>query len=370
MLGDINQNSGARFLLVAASLVIVVHGLRAAAPIMLSFLMALFLAVLSLPLLLWLKRNRVPTALAVLATVVANAGVLGFFVLVVSRTVEEFLGALPGYVHRLQIMAVSATAWFDERGIEVSEWVTWDYFNPARIIDFVGGTLLGLATLLSFAFLVLIIMIFVLAEANAFPKKLRAALGREDADLSRFQLIATEVVRYLRIKTAVSMATGIVVGLWVWLLGIDFPLLWGLVAFTMNYIPNIGSAMAAIPPVLLALVQFSPSRALLVIVGYLAINIGFGNLLEPQLMGRRLGLSPLIIVLSLLFWGWVWGVLGMFLAVPLTMSLRIMLEYTEDFRWIAVLLGGEPEAGDGSLDASGLVASPAGPDTGSDGAGS
>lgn len=343
MLSEVDQKTGGRFLLIAACIVVIVHGMRAAAPILLSFLLALFLAVLSLPLLLWLRRHRIPTLIAVMATVLSIGALVGSVLLVVGRTFEEFVKALPSYVISLQGMTNNAIQWLDERGIMIGEWVTTDYINPSRIMDFVGGTLLGLATLLSFVFIVLIIMVFVLAEATAFPQKIRAALGRVDADLGRFREITQEVQRYLRIKTLISLATGVLVGVWVWALGIEFPLLWGLVAFLFNYIPNIGSIVASVPPVMLGLLQFGLSRALLVIAGYFAVNISLGNLLEPQLMGRKLGLSPLMIVLSLMFWGWVWGVLGMLLAVPLTMSIRIMLEYSEDFRWVAILLGGEPE---------------------------
>ena len=126
------------------------------------------------------------------------------------------------------------------------------------------------------------------------------------------------------------------------MLGLGFPLLWGLVAFIFNYIPNLGSILAAIPPVLLALVQFGPARAAVVAVGYLVINIGLANFLEPYLMGRRLGLSTLVVFLSLVFWGWVWGPVGMLLSVPLTVIVKIALENTKDFRWVAIMLGANP----------------------------
>ena len=182
-------------------------------------------------------------------------------------------------------------------------------------------------------------MAFILAEATVFPAKLRAALGREDADLGRFVQITREVQHYLGIKTVISLITGILVGFWVWMLGVDFPLFWGLLAFLFNYVPTIGSILAAIPAMLLALVQFGVGPALVVVLGYLVINVIFGNIVEPHLLGRRLGLSTLVVILSLLFWGWVWGPIGMLLSLPLTMIVKIMLENTDDFRWIAVLLG-------------------------------
>ena len=147
-----------------------------------------------------------------------------------------------------------------------------------------------------------------------------------------------QVQNYLAIKTAVSVFTGVLVGIWVWALGLDLPLLWGLVAFIFNYIPNLGSILAAVPAVLLALVQFGPGRAAVVASGYLAINLVFGNDVEPMMLGRRLGLSTLVVFMSRVFWGWVWGPVGMLLSVPLTMMLKIAMENTEDLRWVAVML--------------------------------
>ena len=164
------------------------------------------------------------------------------------------------------------------------------------------------------------------------------AFGNRLQNVERFGIMVKQVQRYLAIKTLISVATGICVGLWVSLLGLGFPLLWGLVAAIFNYIPNLGSILAAIPPVLFAIVQFGPGHAAVVAIGYLVINVVFANFLEPYLMGRRLGLSTLVVFLSLVFWGWVWGPVGMLLSVPLTVIIKIALENTEDFRWLAVML--------------------------------
>ena len=209
-------------------------------------------------------------------------------------------------------------------------------------MDLVGGTLRAVAAVAQNTFLVILTMVFILAEAAGFSRKLRAAFGPRSDHLERFGVMARQIQRYLAIKTLISLATGILVGLWVSVLGLGFPLLWGLVAFIFNYIPNLGSILAAIPPVLLALVQFGPGRAAVVALGYLVINISLANFLEPYLMGRRLGLSTLVVVLSLIFWGWVWGPVGMLLSVPLTVIVKIALENTEDFRWVAVLLDANP----------------------------
>lgn len=341
---ELSQSPGLRFLVVAAALVICIYGLRAAAAIIVPFLLALLLAILNLPLLFSLRERGVPSALAIIFTVFINALLLGFLALVVGRSLEEFVAVLPRYVASLQFMAASVVDTLEARGVGAAQWLGGDIINTSAVIDFVAGALRGAATLVVKIFIVLLLMIFVLAEATDFPAKLRAALGRHDADLSRLVRITQDVQLYLGIKTLISLLTGVLIGLWVWALGIDFPLLWGLVAFLFNFIPNVGSILASIPPLLLTLVQFGPTRAIILLAGYLAVNVTLGNFVEPRVMGRQFGLSTLVVVLSLIFWGWLWGVVGMLLAVPLTMVFRILLEHTRDFRWVAVLLsGGVPE---------------------------
>ena len=155
--------------------------------------------------------------------------------------------------------------------------------------------------------------------------------------------------RYLAIKSLMSLGTGAAVWLWLTILGVDYPVLWGLLAFLLNYVPNIGSIIAAVPAVLLALVQLGPAEAAWAAAGYLAVNVLFGNVLEPRFMGRGVGLSALVVFLSLVFWGWVLGPVGMFLSVPLTITAKIALAASDETRWAAVLLGtgGEAAASDG-----------------------
>ena len=336
------RDRGARFLIIAASLVVVVAGLRAAGQLLLPFLVSVLLAIIALPLMVWLQRRGAPTAVAVLATILTAVAILAGVVIVVGRSLNEFTAAAPGYQARFQELAGSTLTWLDALGIETQGWGAREFLNPGALMDLVGGTLRAVAAVAQNTFLVVLTMVFILAEAAGFSGKLRVVFGERSDHLERFGVMARQIQRYLAIKTLISLATGILVGLWVSVLGLGFPLLWGLVAFIFNYIPNLGSILAAVPPVLLALVQFGPGRATVVAAGYLAINIGLANFLEPYLMGRRLGLSTLVILLSLIFWGWVWGPVGMLLSVPLTVIVKIALENTEDFRWVATLLDANP----------------------------
>lgn len=341
---DFRENPGARFLLVAACFVVVVAGLRAAATILLPFFIALLLAILSLPLLGWLQDRGVPTVVSVALTVLAGVSVFGIFALYVMNTLDQFATAAPRYVERLQAMWLQGLESLRARDVAAYQWVSEDLINMERLMDLIRGTLWRIATVLQNVLLILLFMVFILLEAANFPDKLQAMFRRKD-DLERMRRMTREIQRYLGLKTLVGLATGGLVAAWTALMGLEFPLLWGLVAFVLNYIPALGSILAAIPAVALALVDLGPGPAAIVALGYVVINVTIGNLVEPFLMGRRLGLSPLVVFFSLVFWGWAWGPVGMLLSVPLTMIVKIVLENTEDFRWVGILLDtGPPES--------------------------
>ena len=338
-LGPADWGPGARFLVVLASAVVVVAGLRAGAPILLPFFLALFLAILSLPIMLWLQRRGVPPAFAILLAVLVDVAVFGVIVLLASQSVADFQDRLPRYATRLQTLFNSWLDGLQDRGVPVSDYLSDEFVSVTAIMDFVGGLLGRVAVFLSNTFIVVLIMVFILAEATIFPKKFHSVLGETDGDMGRFAKISGEVLEYLAIKTLVSLATGVTIGVWAWIMGLDFPILLGLIGFLLNYVPTIGSILAAIPAILLSLIQFGGiGSILLVALGYGVINVVFGNLIEPQLLGRRLGLSTLVVILSLIFWAWAWGPVGALLAVPMTMVVKIMLEHTQDLRWVAVLL--------------------------------
>lgn len=345
MIFDSNdQNPGARFLLMAASGVIVVWGLQFAAPILRPFALALFLGILSLPIVLWLTRHRVPRPVAILVAVVVVMAVFGLLLLLASQS-------LPDLQSRLQRYSASLATLWDEVLARLSEWanrpvdplITPQFLEPQRVVELVQSMVTVTATLLSQAFLVVLVMVFILAEATVFPAKLRALSHGSAQGEDRMTKVVGEVQMYLGIKTVISLVTGLIIGIFCWWMDLDFPVLLGLVAFALNYVPTVGSIIATIPALLLSLILHGSLGHLVgVAAGYLAVNTIFGNIIEPNLMGRRLGLSPLVVVLSLLFWSFVWGPLGALLSVPLTMVLKIWLENTQDLRWVAILLDNQP----------------------------
>ena len=351
---------GLRFLLSAACIVIVVAGLKAARTVLVPLALAIFIAVVSLPLLHLARRRGVPTGLAIFFVVVFDAAALFLLGWLVSLAALEIQTELPGYLIRLQELEGLLIVWFAEKGIEVGQVATvwfpaepggepsiWQSFDVQRLLG-VATYLVGKATsIVTTTFLVVLIFIFMLAEASRIPAKLRLIAGRDNADLGRSAKVIREIQHYLGIKTLISAATGLTLGVAMWGLGIDFPLLWGLLAFVLNFIPNVGSIIAALPPVAVALLQVGPGSALMVVLVFVGVNALFGNFLEPMLVGHQLGISTLVVILSLVFWGWVWGPVGMFLSVPLTMGLKIGLENSDEFRWLAILMaaGGREQVG-------------------------
>jgi predicted PurR-regulated permease PerM len=338
------QHPGARLLFVLACLVVVVAGLRSASAILLPSALALFLAVLSLPVMLWLRHRGVPSWLALLIPLVMNIAVIGLLVLVVSQSTSAFQTRLGFYARELQGIQNSWFLAIEARtGIHMGDYIATELIDPGAVVDFARGAAARAAQFLGTALMVFLIMAFMLGEATVFPEKFRYIMGEGESTQGRMTKVVTEVQIYLGIKTVISLATGVLLGAWCWVMNLDFPVLLGLTAFLLNYVPTVGSIIAAVPAILLSLILVGTvGHALLVTLGYVVVNTLFGNILEPNLMGRRLGLSTLVVILSLLFWGWAWGPLGALLSVPLTVMMKIWLENTPDLRWVAVLLDKSP----------------------------
>lgn len=336
---------GSRFLLVAAAAVILAAGLRAAAVAVVPVLLGVFLAVIGAPLLDRLRRlplpggRRLPQGIAVLLTISAGITVVVSLALVLTTSFRGLAEAAPRYEQRFAAMADEGRAWLAQRGVPVDATLP-QMLGPEQVLGLFRGTAATVTRLLTQLVLVVLVLAFALMEGPRLPAKLHAAFGESFRAEERLAKVAAEVQVYLRVKTLVSLATGVGCGLWVALLGIDFAFLWGFLAFVLNFIPNLGSILAAAPPTLLALVQHGPGSAIAVVIGILVVNQVMSSVVEPHLMGRSLGLSPLVVILSLVAWGFVLGGVGIVLAVPVTMTLKILLENSEDLRWLAVLLEG------------------------------
>ena len=339
MNNDTKQLGGTRFLFLAAAFVIIIAGIRVAQPILVPFLLSVFIAIISGPPLSWLHRKGVPRGLALLIVVAAVLAIGLILAVLVGTSIGDFSRSLPVYEARLKEQMSALLAWLGGLGIHVSHRGLPKAFDPAAVMKLVSRLLTGLGGVLTNAFLILLLTIFILFEATTIPAKVRATSADPDRSLETIDKFVSTIQRYMALKTVVSLATGVAIAVWLAILGVDYPMLWGFLAFLLNYIPNIGSILAAVPAVLLALLQLGATPALLAGLGYLVVNTVVGNVVEPRIMGRGLGLSTLVVFLSLVFWGWVLGTVGMLLSVPLTMTIKIGLDSNEDTRWIAVLLG-------------------------------
>ena len=326
-------------LLGAAAVIIIIGGLKVAASMVVPFLLAVVLATILIPPLLWLTDRRVPLPVAM---VLLSLGlVLIWFPLgaIVGASFDDFIAAMPEYQDKIQALVATAAAWLGDHGIEAGREALEDLVKPAAALSFVRQIGGGLGTALANFFLILLTVIFILVEASGFPHKVRQALGDRGHVLVTFHEFSMRLKEYLRIKTLVSLMTGGTIAVWMWAVGLDFAMLWGVLAFLLNYVPNIGSIIAAVPAVLLALVALDWTGVLLVVTGFVAVNMVFGNIIEPRMMGKGLGLSTMVVFVSLVFWGWVLGPVGMLLSGPLTMAVKIALETDPRTRWFAVLLG-------------------------------
>jgi predicted PurR-regulated permease PerM len=330
------------YLLTAAAFVIVVAGMRASAGILVPFLLAIFVAVICAPLYQAMTRRHVPASLAIVGILlVMSAAVLGMAG-VLERTINSIAGRLPRYQAALFGQLDEMRRWLEDFGVDLPEATLREYFDPQWLLRYLGTVASTLGDLLTTTFIIVIVAIFILLEGSALPDKIRQAQGLSPAAWTRLRQIVADVRRYMFLKTVMSLLTGVLIALWCLLFGIEFPILLGLLSFALNYIPTIGSIVAALPGILLALIQFGLGTAVLTTVAYVVINIGVSNGIEPRYLGNGLGLSPLVVILSVLFWGWVLGAWGMLLAVPLTTTVKIALESSDDTRWIAVLMSERP----------------------------
>lgn len=333
------------FLQLAASVVIVAAGLHAARAILAPFALAVFAAAVSLPVMTWLRRRGAPTGVAILLVVLMNALLLSFVGWVVLQTVNELRVELPAYLDRAQALEASMREQLRTRGVELPPDFYGTLVQPERLLETVTATAKNVTSMLALLLLILLYVVFVLAESVVLPDKLRRVLGPGATALAGGAAVLTQVQRYLVLKSLISLVTGSVIAAAAAIIGVDFALFWGLLAFLLNYIPTIGSLVAAVPGVLIALLQLGPGTAAVFAVVYLLVNLVVGSVIDPILIGKQLRLAPVVVLVSLVFWGWTWGPIGAFLSVPLTIMVRMVMTRTSGLRQLAALMGPiEPEA--------------------------
>jgi AI-2 transport protein TqsA len=325
-----------RMVVVLAAVVVVLAGMRLAAPVLNPILFAIVFALIFAPVYAWLRR-RLPTGLA-LVIMLVGLGVLfaGLFVLL-SASITRFTGRLGFYTQQLNGQVGDFQDLLDRMGLANAD--LSDAVNSSAVVGALGTVLSGVAGFLSSLFLILMIMLFLLSEGSVMMARLRASVRADNPQVARLSVIGQSVVRQFGLRAIVNLVTAAGVTLLLLLLGVDFPLLWGVLTFFLSYVPYVGLVVAVAPAVLLALAEFGIGRAILVVAGVVVINTLAENVLSPTLMGRGLNLSPTIVFVSFIFWAWLLGGPGAFLALPLTLFVAVMLETFPETRWIAGLMG-------------------------------
>lgn len=338
-------------LLTVAALVVIAAGVKAAEQVMVPLLLSAFIATIAATPVFWLhQRCKVPVGVAIaLVALTLIVALLGVGALI-ARSVAEFQDNLPIYEQQLGVVEAGVAAFLRRFGVDLS---ALGGLDPQQALGFAGDALLSLSNVLANGFVILLTVIFILAEAWTFPRKLHTILAEPERDLPHFERFAANINRYMAIKTTVSVATGTFVTVALWIIGVDYPILWGVLAFLLNYVPTIGSIIAALPPMVLAGLQLGLGGVLATGVVFLIVNVVMGNVVEPRFMGQSLGLSTLVVFLSLVFWNWMLGPVGMLLSVPLTMTAKIALEANPATEWLAHLLDPADSAwrGDGDSEA-------------------
>ncbi|ECC9587929.1 AI-2E family transporter [Salmonella enterica subsp. enterica] len=324
--------NGLKIVIMLGMLVVILSGIRFAADIIVPFILALFIAVVLNPVVQRMTRCRIPRVIAVSLLIVIIVMLMVLLLAYLGTSLNELARTLPQYRSSLVIPLQRIEPWLQRAGIGVSVDELAKYIDPNAAMTLVTNLLTQLSNAMSSIFLLLLTVVFMLLEVPQLPEKLQQMMSRPVEGMAAIQRALDSVSHYLVLKTAISIVTGLAA------LGVRFAFVWGLLAFALNYIPNIGSVLAALPPIIQVLVFNGFYNALLVLAGYLLINLVFGNILEPRIMGRGLGLSTLVVFLSLIFWGWLLGPVGMLLSVPLTIIVKIALEQTTGGQSIAVLL--------------------------------
>lgn len=342
---------GSQAVVTLACLFVVLTGMKITAGVLVPVAYAFFLAILSYPLVRWLRLHRVPAPLALGITMLVNLAVLAGLITVGVRLLINFWADLPRYLRGLERILNDTAGWLEANGIDGMKSMAAGVFDWNTLIGYaaqqdvmktltglVGSTFGTLATVLASFIMTLIVMMFILMEARGTHSRLQAVNLSGGPDLSGLMRSASDIQKYLGVKTLISVLTGVLAGFWCWFFDLRYPLLWAMLAFLFNFIPAVGSTAASIPAIVEALVQGGPTHAIFIALGYGGINFCLDNFVQPTMLGNRFGISPLVVILSVIFWGWLWGPLGMFLAVPLTMVLKVLLDNSAEFQWISVAM--------------------------------
>ncbi|BDH46235.1 pheromone autoinducer 2 transporter [Salmonella enterica subsp. enterica serovar Choleraesuis] len=339
------DKAGLHILLKLAALVIILAGIHAAADIIVPLLLALFFAIVLNPVVRWLMNYRLNRGAAITVVIFLMFILLSMIFGLLASSMNEFLALMPKYNTMLTHKLLALERMVPFIHLRLSPERLMQQLDSEKLMTLATSLMTQISGAMVSIVLLVMTVVFMLFEARHLPYKLRYALSNPRIHIASLHRALKGVSHYLALKTLISLATGLVVWLGLLALGVQFALMWGVLAFLLNYVPNIGSVISAIPPMIQALLFNGIYECLLVGGLFLAVHMVLGNMLEPRIMGRRLGMSTLVVFLSLLFWGWLLGPVGMLLSVPLTSVCKIWMETTIGGSKLAIFLGpGRPKS--------------------------
>ena len=324
--------------IVMASVVVVLAGIKSASGIIIPFLLSLFIAIILSPSYNFFKKKGVPEAISLLLVIGIFLTFLALVAKLIGTSATDFSANIDMYSDKLSSYYTSIASYAEDFGIVLPVNEFSNLVDSKRIMTFGTTVLQSMGSMFTNGFVIILTVLFMLLESSHFAEKIDFADGKRDT-MVHIQEISLKIKHYMVLKALISLLTGFVVWIALVLIGTDYAFLWGVMAFMFNFIPNIGSIIAAIPAVLITLVQLGSFSALLVTLLYTAVNVIIGSFIEPKVMGKGLGLSTLVVFLSLLFWGWLLGIVGMLLSIPLTIMAKIAFDAHDNTKWISVLLG-------------------------------
>jgi len=309
-----------------------------ASDIVVPLLLALTLATAFQPISQRIARRGLPPAVTAAISILLVLIIVGGVGVMIYVAASDLATKMPEYATKLQALQERFAEWLQGRSMDSAATSVRSYDVLAPLTGFAQSSLISVGGYLQMLFFVLVMTAFIQLEARHYRRKLIKTF-EGPAPVRGVMDALRDVQRYMLVKVSLSAANGVFLGLWCWIWGVDSPLMWGVLAFALNFIPVIGSVLAAIPPIAIGLLTHGVGNAIGVAVGYVLVNLVVDNIIEPRVMGKTSNLSPLVVLLAMLIWGFVLGPVGAILAVPLTMALRVMLERDPDLQRIAFVMG-------------------------------
>ncbi|GGD45255.1 membrane protein [Malaciobacter pacificus] len=333
-----NDNNLIRYFFFLATSIVIIAGLKIASEILVILFLAIFIASILSSLLTFLKNKNIPIFFAYIVSLSILILLSLLLAYVINISLKDFIENLPSYETRINELIVDSIIYIEQTGYKVNKDEILQALNFSSFVGFTTNIIGSIGTFLSKFVLVIIGVAFILAEAKSIQTKLKIIFQNNAQKLQHVNLFSKNIQKYFLVKTFTSFLTGFIITLILMYFNVDYPILWGVIAALFNFVPVVGSIIASVPAIVLALMNLDINSTIYITVLYVIINISISNILEPKLMGKELGLSPLVIFFSLILWGWILGIVGMFLAVPITMTLKIAFDSNSETKWIGIMM--------------------------------